>query len=224
MAVRGTSKTTGARSSFAVRSRHRGAAMAPRPAVPSPTPGHGPPPDRAAVWPWEGAADPWGNVRIWLWHVNQRFGKWLRRGLCNGWEKSCAHHWSGPPVMKGIVCSASLSGFPLEQGDVCLTRRPSCQTSSTSSAFLPEVCSCGVSPCFTAAPTAAWAAAVWSQDQTPGSSVIWWTPKGHIHVKEEIAPGHVSNSTAGEADGRCLSSPVQVLKSPQKYVGSAVVG
>lgn len=214
MIVRRMSKTTGARSSFAVKSHHWGAAVASRPAVPSTTPGHGPPPDDAAVWHWEGAAYPWRNVQIWLWHVTQYFGKWLRRGLCPPLVRSFCHEGH----------SLQCLPLPLEQGDVCLTWCPSCQTSSTSSAFLPEVCSCGVSLCFVAAHTTAWAAAVWSQDQTSGSWVIWWTPKGHIHVKEEITPGHVSPSTPWAGGSRFLSSPVQVLESPQKYVGSTAVG
>lgn len=53
-------------------------------------------------------------------------------------------------------------------------------------------------------PTAAWAAAVRSQDRTSWSSLIWWTPKGHVRITEQIAMRHASPSTAG-AEGQQIS-------------------
>lgn len=95
-----------------------------------------------------------GEFSLWWWFTLyfQVFWNYQLIVLCSGPEGGSPHCWSGPPLAKVIVCSASLLGFPLEQGDICLTQHPTCQTSSTSLAYLPEVCSCSVSMCFLAAP------------------------------------------------------------------------
>lgn len=60
-------------------------------------------------------------LQQWFTFYFQVLSKYQLIPLCKGQEGDFAHHWPGPPVAKGLVCSASLSGLPLEQGNICLT-------------------------------------------------------------------------------------------------------